>query len=108
MSEERLKLGIPAGSLQKATVELFNKAGFDILDSDRSYFPGIDDDQIQIVMLRAQEMGKYVGDGVLDAGITGYDWIVENECDVEDVCELAYSKTTSNPAKWVLAVPNES
>ena len=104
MSEERLKLGIPAGSLQKATVELFNKAGFDILDSDRSYFPGIDDDQIQIVMLRAQEMGKYVGDGVLDAGITGYDWIVENECNVEDVCELAYSKATSNPARWVLAI----
>jgi len=108
MSEEKLKLGIPVGSLQKATTELFSKAGFDILDSDRSYFPDIDDEQIKLVMLRAQEMGKYVGDGVLDAGITGYDWIVENDCDVVDVCELAYSKATSNPARWVLAVPNES
>ncbi len=108
MSEERLKLGIPAGSLQKATIELFSKAGFDISDSDRSYFPGIDDEQIRLVMLRAQEMGKYVGDGVLDAGITGYDWIVESGCDVVDVCELAYSKSTSNPARWVLVVPDES
>jgi len=108
MSEEILKLGIPAGSLQKPTIELFGRAGFDILGSDRSYFPVIDDEQIKLVMLRAQEMGKYVGDGVLDAGITGYDWIMESECDVEDVCELAYSKTTSKPARWVLAVPKES
>jgi len=108
MSEEILKLGIPAGSLQKSTIELFGKAGFDIQGCDRSYFPVIDDEQIKLVMLRAQEMGKYVGEGVLDAGITGYDWIVESECDVEDVYELAYSKTTSNPARWVLAVPKES
>jgi len=108
MSEQILKLGIPAGSLQKATIELFGKAGFDIWGSERSFLPSIDDEQIRLVCLRAQEMGKYVGDGVLDAGITGYDWIAESGCDVVDVCELAYSKTTSNPAKWVLAVPNES
>lgn len=108
MSERILKLGIPTGSLQKATVELFNKAGFHIVDSERSYLPRIDDEQIRLIMLRAQEMGRYVADGVLDAGITGYDWITENNCDVVDVCELAYSKATSNPARWVLAVPDES
>jgi ATP phosphoribosyltransferase len=108
MSEKILKLGIPSGSLQKATIKLFRKAGFHILDSERSYLPRIDDEQINLVMLRAQEMGKYVGDGVLDAGITGFDWIMESNCDVVDVCELPYSKTTSNPAKWVLAVPEES
>ncbi len=108
MSEQILKLGIPAGSLRKATIELFGKAGFHIADSERSYLPRIDDEQIRLIMLRAQEMGRYVADGVLDAGITGHDWITENTCDVVDVCELAYSKTTSNPARWVLAVPNES
>jgi len=106
--QQILKLGIPAGSLQKATIELFGKAGFHILDSERGYLPHIDDEQIRPICLRAQEMGKYVGDGVLDAGITGYDWIAESGCDVVDVCELAYSKTTSKPARWVLAVPDES
>lgn len=101
-------MGIPAGSLQKATIELFDKAGFHILDSERSYLPCIDDQQISLTMLRAQEMSKYVADGVLDAGITGYDWIMENGSDVIDVCELAYSKSSSNPARWVLAVPDES
>jgi ATP phosphoribosyltransferase len=108
MSQQVLKLGIPAGSLQKATIELFAKAGFHIMDSDRSYLPQIDDDQIRLVMLRAQEMGTAVGDGVLDAGITGYDWITENGVDVVEVCELAYSKASSNPTRWVLAVPGES
>jgi ATP phosphoribosyltransferase len=108
MSEKVLKLGIPAGSLQKATVELFNKAGFYIQDSERSYLPIIDDEQIQPVCLRAQEMGRYVADGVLDAGITGHDWITENGCDVVEVCELTYSKTTGGPTRWVLAVPEES
>jgi len=108
MSEKILKLGIPTGSLLKATVELFGKAGFRIVDSERSYWPRIDDEQIQPVMLRAQEMSRYVADGVLDAGITGYDWIKENESDVVEVCELAYSKATSKPARWVLAVPDES
>jgi len=108
MQEQILKLGIPSGSLQRATIKLFRKAGFHILDSERSYLPRIDDEQIRLVMLRAQEMGRYVGDGVLDAGITGYDWIMECNCDVVDVCELAYSKSTGQPAKWVLAVPEES
>jgi ATP phosphoribosyltransferase len=108
MAQNILKIGIPAGSLQKATIELFGKAGFHILDSKRSYFPRIDDEQIQPIMLRAQEMSRYVEDGVLDAGITGHDWIMENGSDVAEVCELAYSKTTSNPARWVLAVPDES
>jgi len=108
MSEQILKLGIPAGSLKNATVELFAKAGFHILDSNRSYLPRIDDEQIHLTMLRAQEMSKYVEDGVIDAGITGYDWIMENGSDVVEICELAYSKATSNPAKWVLAVPNEA
>jgi ATP phosphoribosyltransferase len=107
MSEQILKLGIPAGSLKNATIELFAKAGFHILDSRRSYLPRIDDEQIQLTMLRAQEMSRYVEDGVIDAGITGYDWIMENGSDVVEICELAYSKATSNPARWVLAVPNE-
>lgn len=106
--ERVLKLGIPAGSLQKATTDLFAKAGFHISDSRRSYLPSIDDDEIELVCLRAQEMGRYVGEGVLDAGITGFDWIRENECDVVEICELPYSKATSNPTRWVLAVPNES
>jgi ATP phosphoribosyltransferase len=108
MSEKVLKLGIPTGSLQKATIELFDKAGFSIADSERSFQPRIDDEQIQLICLRAQEMSRYVAGGELDAGITGYDWIVENESDVVEVAELAYSKATSEPAKWVLAVPDES
>jgi len=106
--QRTLKLGLPAGSLQKATIELFSKAGFHISDSQRSYLPSIDDEQIQLLMLRAQEMSRYVADGILDAGITGYDWIMENESDVVEVAELAYSKTTNKPARWVLAVPDES
>ena len=108
MSDEILKLGIPAGSLHKSTVELFAKAGFCIVDSKRSYLPQIDDGQVELIMLRAQEMSKYVADGVIDAGITGHDWIMENASDVIEICELAYSKATSKPTKWVLAVPNES
>jgi len=108
MSDQILKLGIPAGSLQKATIELFHRAGFHISNADRSYQPRIDDEQISPVRLRAQEMSRYVEDGVLDAGITGFNWIMENESDVVEVCELAYSKATSKPARWVLAVPNES
>lgn len=108
MSDKVLKLGIPKGSLQKATFDLFAKAGFNITGYERSYFPRIDDDQIQLVLLRAQEMSRYVADGVLDAGLTGYDWIKENDSDVHEVCELLYSKATNRPARWVLAVPNES
>lgn len=108
MSERILKLGIPKGSLQEATFDLFRRAGFDVSESSRSYFPRIDDDEIELIMLRAQEMSRYVEDGVLDAGITGYDWIVENASDVVEVCELQYSKATGKPARWVLAVPDES
>lgn len=108
MSENVLKLGIPKGSLQKATFDLFEKAGFNVTGFERSYFPRIDDPEIQLIMLRAQEMSRYVEDGVLDAGFTGYDWICENDSDVHEVCELRYSKATSNPTRWVLAVPNES
>jgi ATP phosphoribosyltransferase len=108
MAEKILKLGIPAGSLQEATVELLGKAGFHIADSKRSYLPRVDDSQIQLIMLRAQEMSRYVEDGVLDAGITGYDWIMENGSDIKEICELTYSKSTSKPARWVLAVPDES
>ncbi len=108
MSEKVLKLGIPKGSLQNATFELFERAGFNVTGADRSYFPRIDDPEIQLIMLRAQEMSRYVEDGVLDAGFTGYDWIMENESDVHEVCPLQYSKATSNPARWVLAVPCES
>jgi len=108
LSEKVLKLGVPKGSLQKATFDLFTKAGFKLSDNERSYFPRIDDPEIQLIMLRAQEMSRYVEDGVLDAGFTGYDWIVENNSDVQEVCELLYSKATSKPARWVLAVPDES
>lgn len=108
MSDKILKLGIPSGSLQKATIELFEKAGFAVAGAERSYLPRIDDEQIQPILLRAQEMSRYVADGVLDAGITGYDWIMENDSDVVEICELAYSKATTKPARWVLAVPNES
>ncbi|MDD5063777.1 MAG: ATP phosphoribosyltransferase [Phycisphaerae bacterium] len=108
MSEKILKLGIPSGSLQKATVELFGKAGFNIVESERNLRPRIDDEQIGLTMLRAQEMSRYVAGGELDAGITGFDWIAENKSDVVAVAELAYSKATSEPARWVLAVPDES
>ncbi len=103
-----LRLGIPKGSLQKATFELFEKAGFHITDSERSYFPQIDDDEIQLAMLHAQEMSRYIEVGALDAGFTGHDWILENNSSVHEVCQLLYSKATPKPVRWVLAVPNES
>ena len=108
MPEKILKLGIPKGSLQKATIALFDKAGFSIEENSRSYFPGVDDDELNLILLRAQEMSRYVEDGVLDAGFTGYDWIKENDSDVVELCELKYSKATTRPARWVLAVPEES
>jgi ATP phosphoribosyltransferase len=108
MPDKIVKLGIPSGSLERATIDLFKKAGFNITGADRTYMPSIDDEQIKLIMLRAQEMSRYVADGVLDAGITGYDWILENGSEVIEVCELAYSKATNRPARWVLAVPNES
>jgi ATP phosphoribosyltransferase len=103
-----LRIGIPKGSLQDSTIDLFGRAGYKISLRDRSYFPEIDDPQIELVMFRAQEMSRYVEDGVLDMGMTGHDWIVENGSDVHEVCELVYSKVSSRPAKWVLAVPEES
>ncbi len=103
-----LKLGIPKGSLQDATVDLFKRAGYDIGISSRSYYPTIDDDAMSAVMFRSQEMSRYVEDGVVDVGICGHDWIVENASDVHEVCELTYSRATANPARWVLCVPEES
>jgi len=103
-----LRIGIPKGSLQDSTADLFRKAGYDLNISSRSYFPSIDDPEMEAVMFRAQEMSRYVEDGVIDMGITGRDWVVENNSDVHEVCELTYSKATSRPARWVLAVPEES
>jgi ATP phosphoribosyltransferase len=103
-----LKLGIPAGSLQEATGELFRRAGYKITFSTRSYFPAIDDDQIECLLIRAQEMARYVEDGVLDAGLTGYDWIVENGSNVHEVAELVFSKVSRRPVRWVLCVPEDS
>lgn len=108
MSKQVLKLGIPAGSLQEATAELFKKAGYNIKFSSRSYYPEIDDPEIECLLVRAQEMSRYVESGVLDAGITGYDWILENGSDVIEVCELMFSKVSRRPVRWVLCVPNDS
>lgn len=108
MSERILKLGIPAGSLQEATAELFRKAGYKISFSSRSYYPSIDDDEIECLQLRAQEMARYVEKGILDAGITGYDWICETGADVHEVCELMFSKVSRRPVRWVLCVPEDS
>ncbi len=103
-----LRIGLPKGSLQDSTINLFSRAGYDINVSSRSYFPQIDDPQLDCVMFRAQEMSRYVEQGVVDLGITGHDWVVENGSDVHEVSELRYSKATSQPARWVLAVPEES
>ncbi|QDU32940.1 ATP phosphoribosyltransferase [Poriferisphaera corsica] len=106
--DKMLKIGIPKGSLQDATVDLFARAGYGVRVPSRSYIPEIDDDQISGVLFRAQEMSRYVEDGVVDMGITGHDWVIENNSDVVEVCELKYSKATSKPARWVLAVAEES
>jgi ATP phosphoribosyltransferase len=103
-----LKLGIPKGSLEEATVSLFKQAGYSIGISSRSYYPSIDDKEVSCMLIRSQEMARYVQDGVLDCGLCGYDWVVENDADVELVCRLEYSKASNNPARWVLAVPNDS
>jgi len=104
----KLKLGIPKGSLENATVDLFRRAGFQITTSSRSYFPAIDDPEIECMLIRAQEMARYVEDGVLDAGLTGRDWVEENEAHVENVADLIYAKQSFGKVRWVLAVPEAS
>ena len=104
----KLKLGLPKGSLQESTFELMRRAGFNFYVNGRSYILGSDDEEIEGILLRAQEMALYVQQGVLDAGLTGKDWIIENNADVEEVCELVYSKSSLRPVQWVLAVPLDS
>jgi ATP phosphoribosyltransferase len=104
----KLKLGIPKGSLENATVDLFRRAGFQITTSSRSYFPGIDDPEIECMLIRAQEMARYVEDGVLDAGLTGRDWVAEYDAKVETVADLIYAKQSFGKVRWVLAVPESS
>jgi ATP phosphoribosyltransferase len=104
----KLKLGIPKGSLENATIDLFRRAGFNITTSSRSYFPAIDDPEIECMMIRAQEMARYVEDGVLDAGLTGRDWIEESEAKVQAVADLIYAKQSFGKVRWVLAVPESS
>src|SRR5215218_10378859 len=108
MSEQVLKLGIPAGSLQDATASLFARAGYKITFASRSYYPSIDDPEIHCTLIRAQEMARYVQDGSLDCGLTGLDWIMENDAKVVEVAELVFSKVSRRPVRWVLAVPNDS
>ena len=105
-----LRIGLPSGSLQQATVELFAKAGYRVSIGSRSVFPTFDDPNISAVLFRAQEISRYVVDGIVDCGLTGYDWVVENgnEQDVVEICELEYSRASANPIRWVLAVPEES
>jgi ATP phosphoribosyltransferase len=108
MSGPVLKLGIPAGSLQEATGRLFARAGYQITFAARSYYPAIDDPEIHCTLIRAQEMPRYVEDGSLDCGLTGYDWIMENDAKVRELAELVFSKVSRRPVRWVLAVPNDS
>jgi len=104
----KLKIALPKGSLEEATYNLFKRAGFKINVNSRSYIPSIDDPEIEVVLFRPQEMSRYVEDGIVDCGLTGHDWIVENDSDVVELCELQYSKRTSNPVRWVLAVHESS
>ncbi|MBM4072282.1 MAG: ATP phosphoribosyltransferase [Planctomycetes bacterium] len=104
----QLRLGIPAGSLQEATGELFRKAGYKITYASRSYYPAIDDPEIHCTLIRAQEMARYVQDGSLDCGLTGHDWVLENDAKVVELAELVFSKVSKRPVRWVLCVPNDS
>lgn len=108
MSDKILKLGLPAGSLQEATGELFRKAGYKVTFASRSYYPQIDDPELHCTLIRAQEMPRYVQDGSLDCGLTGYDWVLENDAKVVELAELVFSKVSRRPVRWVLAVPNDS
>src|SRR5213595_2932807 len=105
-----LRLGLPSGSMQQSTIDLFGRAGYRVSVDGRSVFPRVDDDKIAAVLFRAQEISRYVVDGIIDCGLTGHDWVVENgnEKDVIEICELEYSRASSNPVRWVLAVPEES
>src|SRR3977135_700752 len=105
---KKLRLGIPKGSLENATIELFRRAGFNIATSSRSYFPSIDDPEIECMLIRAQEMARYVEDGVLDAGLSGREWVEENEAKVHAVADLIYAKQSFGKVRWVLAVPESS
>lgn len=107
-NSSRVKVGIPKGSLEDATIELFRRAGWRISRGSRNYFPSVDDEELSFSLVRAQEMSRFVEEGILDAGITGRDWILENSSDVVWVEELTYSKTSSRPARWVLIVPENS
>ena len=104
----KLKLALPKGSLEEATYQLFRKAGFAVVTTSRSYYPAVDDDELELVLYRPQEMPRYIEDGVVDCGLTGLDWVLENEAKVEEIAELTYSKQTARPVKWVLAVHEES
>ena len=104
----KLKIGLPKGSLQEVTLNLLAKAGFNFSVRERSYFPASDDDELEAILIRAQEIARYVADGVLDIGITGKDWIMENGVDVVEVAELIYSKTSFRPVRWVVAVSEQS
>ena len=103
-----LKLGLPKGSLENATIDLMRRAGFLITVAPRSYFPAIDDPEIECMLVRAQEMARYVEDGALDCGLTGHDWVVENQASVHNVCDLVYAKQSFGRVRWVLAVPRDS
>lgn len=107
-AKQVLRLGLPKGSLQEQTLNLLAKAGWKVTSTSRSYVPRVDDPELELRLIRAQEISRYVEHGFLDAGITGADWITENNSDVHIVCEIAYSKQTTNPARWVLAVPENS
>src|SRR5262247_2769538 len=113
-ADMKLKLGIPKGSLQDATIQLFARAGFNIYVSSRSYFPSVDDSELECMLIRAQEMARYVSDGVLDAGLTGQDWIAEHELGagrtgvIEPIVDLVYAKQSFGKIRWVLAAPEDS
>ena len=103
-----LKLGIPKGSLQESTIKIFKEAGYDIKVRERNYYPSVDDPNLECMLIRAQEMARYVEGGQLDCGLTGLDWIKENRSDVIEVCELTYAKQSFKSIKWVLAVKEDS
>ena len=108
MSVKILRLAVPAGSLQEAAVDLLRKAGYNLTFGARSYYPSVDDPELECILVRAQEIPRYVQDGVMDAGLTGHDWVKENRADVVEVAELVFAKGSRRPVRWVLAVPQDS